>query len=120
MSNLKDNLIDIINDFGSISTDFPLHVVGDWFTINSWKGYAFSKQCQVLLLSYIIEDKYNIKIRAIQYGDFIGFQIYEDGNINVYKNGKIVDKKSVEAFSRSPNSVFRLLQKSITGEVTDN
>lgn len=83
VSNLKDNLIDIINDFGSISTDFPLHVVGDWFTINSWKGYAFSKQCQVLLLSYIIEDKYNIKIRAIQYGDFIGFQIYEDGNINV-------------------------------------
>ena len=25
---------------------------------------------------------------------------FEDGNINVYKNGKIVDKKSVEAFSR--------------------
>ena len=41
---------------------------------------------------------------------------FEDGNINVYKNGKIVDKKSVEAFSRSPNSVFRLLQKSIVGQ----
>ncbi|MBR4909643.1 MAG: restriction endonuclease-like protein [Acidaminococcaceae bacterium] len=41
---------------------------------------------------------------------------FEEGNINVYKNGKLVEQKSVESFSRSPNTVFRLLQKSIAGE----
>ena len=38
---------------------------------------------------------------------------FEDGNINVYKNKKLIDQKTVESFSRSPNAVFRLLQKSI-------
>ena len=41
---------------------------------------------------------------------------FEDGNINVYKNKKLIDQKTVESFSRSPNAVFRLLQKSIVGE----
>lgn len=41
---------------------------------------------------------------------------FEDGNINIYKNGKLVERKSIELFSRSPNAVFRLLQKSIVGE----
>ena len=41
---------------------------------------------------------------------------FEDGNINVYKNNKLIDQKTVESFSRSPNAVFRLLQKSIVGE----
>ena len=41
---------------------------------------------------------------------------FEEGNINVYKHGKLVEQKSVESFSRSPNTVFRLLQKSIVDE----
>jgi predicted component of viral defense system (DUF524 family) len=45
---------------------------------------------------------------------------FEDGNINVYKNKKLVDQKTVESFSRSPNAVFRLLQKSIVGEQLGN
>ena len=41
---------------------------------------------------------------------------FEDGNINIYKNNKLIEQKTVESFSRSPNAVFRLLQKSIVGE----
>ena len=41
---------------------------------------------------------------------------FEDGNINIYKNNKLIEKETVESFSRSPNAVFRLLQKSIIGE----
>ena len=41
---------------------------------------------------------------------------FEDGNINVYKNNKLIERETVESFSRSPNAVFRLLQKSIVGE----
>ena len=41
---------------------------------------------------------------------------FEDGNINVYKNNKLIEQKTVESFSRSPNAVFRLLQKRIVGE----
>ncbi len=39
--------------------------------------------------------------------------IFEDGQINVYKHGTIVDQSTMEAFSRSPNAVFRLLLDSI-------
>lgn len=42
---------------------------------------------------------------------------FEDGNINIYKNNKLIEQKTVESFSRSPNAVFRLLQKSIVGEL---
>ena len=39
--------------------------------------------------------------------------IFEDGKINVYRNGTIVEQKSVDAFSKSPSAVFRGIQKAI-------
>ena len=41
--------------------------------------------------------------------------VFEDGMINVYKHGTIVEQNTVEAFSRSPNAVFRMLQTRIVG-----
>ena len=39
--------------------------------------------------------------------------VFEDGKINAYKNGSIIAQNTVEAFSHSPNAVFRLIQKDI-------
>ena len=41
--------------------------------------------------------------------------VFEEGKINVYKEGKIVAQNTVESFSHSPNAVFRALQCCIVG-----
>lgn len=54
------------------------------------------------------------KVIHFHYGD--ANVAFEDGDINIYKNNKLIKRETVESFSRSPNAVFRLLQKSIVGE----
>ena len=39
--------------------------------------------------------------------------VFEDGKINVYRNGTIVEQRSVDSFSRSPSAVFRRIYKAI-------
>ena len=39
--------------------------------------------------------------------------VFEDGKINVYKDGSIISQYSIESFTRSPNGVFRQLQNEI-------
>ena len=39
--------------------------------------------------------------------------VFEDGKINVYRSGKVIAQNTIEAFGRSPNSVFRLMQRDI-------
>ena len=39
--------------------------------------------------------------------------VFEDGKINVYRSRKVIAQNTIEAFGRSPNSVFRLMQRDI-------
>lgn len=39
--------------------------------------------------------------------------VFEEGMINVYRDGKIISRFSIDTFTRSPNGVFRQLQASI-------
>ncbi len=48
---------------------------------------------------------------GFRFGDYM--VAFEDGKINVYSSGKVIAQNTIEAFSRSPNAVFRLMQRDI-------
>ena len=48
---------------------------------------------------------------GFRFGDYM--VAFEDGKINVYRSGKVIAQNTIEAFSRSPNAVFRLMQHDI-------
>lgn len=79
ISNFKTDIITIINDCRSIDPDFPLRVDGNWTTVSSWKTYQFHDSCDILPISFIVEGKFNVSIRLIRHGQFMGFQPYKHG-----------------------------------------
>ena len=52
-------------------------------------------------------------------GTDVGFRfedamvVFEDGKINVYRDGTIISQFSIDNFTRSPNGVFRQMQHTI-------
>ena len=56
-------------------------------------------------------------------GTDVGFRfedamvVFEEGKINTYRDGKIISQFSIDTFTRSPNGVFRQLQRIIAERV---
>lgn len=79
ISSIVNDFIAVFNDFASGISDFPYSIDGDWQTFSSLYGYPLNSTRKVLPMSFYVEGKYNVKIRAIQNASYIGFQVYNNG-----------------------------------------